>query len=146
MVIPKMTKNIKSYSELITIPNFEDRFEYVKLDGIVGKETFGFDRYLNQQFYNSYEYRKFRREMIIRDMGCDLGIEERPIGGLIILHHINPISPADILDRNVRILLDPENTICVSHRTHNAIHYGDSNLLITNPIERKPNDTCPWKH
>lgn len=141
-----MTKNIKSYSELITIPNFEDRFEYVKLDGIVGKETFGFDRYLNQQFYNSYEYRKFRREMIIRDMGCDLGIEERPIGGLIILHHINPISPADILDRNVRILLDPENTICVSHRTHNAIHYGDSNLLITNPIERKPNDTCPWKH
>ena len=146
MVIPKMTKNIKSYSELIKISTFEDRFEYVKLDGIVGKETFGFDRYLNQQFYNSYEYRKFRREMIIRDMGCDLGIEERPIGGLIILHHINPISPADILDRNVRILLDPENTICVSHRTHNAIHYGDSNLLITNPIERKPNDTCPWKH
>ena len=145
-MIPKMTKNIKSYSELIKISTFEDRFEYVKLDGIVGKETFGFDRYLNQQFYNSYEYRKFRREMIIRDMGCDLGIEERPIGGLIILHHINPISPADILDRNVRILLDPENTICVSHRTHNAIHYGDSNLLITNPIERKPNDTCPWKH
>lgn len=139
------TKNIKCYSELITIPTFEERFEYLKLDGVVGKETFGFDRYLNQQFYNSYEYRKFRREIIIRDMGCDLGIEERPIGGLIILHHINPITPEDILGRNIRILLDPENSICVSHGTHNAIHYGDSSLLITNPIERKPNDTCPWR-
>ena len=140
-----MKKIIKSYSELITIPTFEDRFEYLKLDGTVGKETFGFDRYLNQQFYNSYEYRKFRREIIVRDMGCDLGIEERPINGLIILHHINPIDPEDILDRNIRILLDPENSICVSLRTHNAIHYGDSSLLITNPIERKPNDTCPWR-
>ena len=141
-----MTKIIKCYSELITIPTFEDRFEYVKLDGVVGKETFGFDRYLNQQFYNSYEYRKFRREMILRDMGCDLGIEDRPINGLIILHHINPISPEDILERNIRILLDPENTICVGLRTHNAIHYGDSSLLITTPIERTPNDTCPWRH
>jgi hypothetical protein len=141
-----MKKNIKSYSELITIPTYEGRFEYLQLDGTVGKETFGFDRYLNQQFYNSYEYRKFRREMIIRDMGCDLGIEERPINGLIILHHINPIAPEDILNRNIRILLDPDNTICVSHRTHNAIHYGDSSLLITAPIERKPNDTCPWRH
>lgn len=138
-------KSIKCYSELVTIPTFEDRFKYVKLDGTVGKETFGFDRYLNQQFYNSYEYRKFRREIIIRDMGCDLGIEEHPIGGLIILHHITPISPDDILGRNIRILLDPENSICVSLRTHNAIHYGDSSLLITNPIERKPNDTCPWR-
>jgi hypothetical protein len=138
--------NIKCYSELITIPSYEGRFEYLQLDGIVGKETFGFDRYLNQQFYNSYEYRKFRREMIIRDMGCDLGIEERPIGGLIILHHINPIALEDILNRNIRILLDPENTICTAHRTHNAIHYGDSSLLITNPIERRPNDTCPWRH
>lgn len=140
-----MTKSIKCYSELITIPTYEGRFEYLQLDGNVGKETFGFDRYLNQQFYNSYEYRKFRREMIIRDKGCDLGIEERPINGLIILHHINPISPDDIINRNIRILLDPENTICVAHRTHNAIHYGDSSLLTTNPIERKPNDTCPWR-
>lgn len=140
------TKNIKCYSELITIPTYEGRFEYLKLDGIVGRETFGFDRYLNQQFYNSYEYRKFRREMIIRDMGCDLGVEEYPINGLIILHHINPINPDDILSRNIRILLDPENTICTAHRTHNAIHYGDSSLLITAPIERKPNDTCPWRH
>lgn len=141
-----MKTNIKCYSELITIPTYEGRFKYLQLDGIVGKETFGFDRYLNQQFYNSYEYRKFRREMIIRDMGCDLGIEERPINGLIILHHINPIAPEDILNRNIRILLDPENTICTAHRTHNAIHYGDSSLLITDPIERKPNDTCPWRN
>ena len=141
-----MTKTIKSYSELISIPTYEGRFEYLRLDGSIGEKTFGFDRYLNQQFYTSYEYRKFRREMIIRDMGCDLGLEEYPINGLIILHHINPISPDDILNRNIRILLDPENTICVAHRTHNAIHYGDSSLLITSPIERKPNDTCPWRH
>jgi ribosomal protein L20A (L18A) len=145
-VIRMTTKNIRCYSELITIPTFEGRFEYLKLDGIVGRETFGFDRYLNQQFYTSYEYRKFKRDIVIRDMGCDLGIEDRPIRSRIILHHINPISPEDILDRNIRILLDPENAICVSHRTHNAIHYGDSSLLITAPIERRPNDTCPWKY
>ena len=141
-----MTKTIKCYSELIKIPTFEDRFEYLKLSGTVGKETFGFDRYLNQQFYSSYEYRKFRRDMILRDNGCDLGVDGYEINGLIILHHINPIAPEDILRRNVWVLLDPENTICVSHRTHNAIHYGDSSLLITSPIERKPNDTCPWRH
>ena len=141
-----MKKSIKCYSELITIPTFEDRFEYLRLDGTVGAETFGFDRYLNQQFYNSYEYRKFRRSIILRDNGCDLGIEDRPINGLIILHHINPIDPADILNRNIRILLDPENAICVGLRTHNAIHYGDSSLLLTTPIDRKPNDTCPWRH
>lgn len=139
-------KIFKCYSELITIPDFEGRFEYLKLDGTVGKETFGFDRYLNQQFYNSYEYRKFRRDMIIRDLGCDLGVDGYPINGVVILHHINPIAPDDIISRNIRILLDPENTICVSHRTHNAIHYGDSSSIITKPIERKPNDTCPWRH
>ena len=141
-----MMKSIKSYSELITIPTFEDRFEYLRLDGDVGRETFGFDRYLNQQFYTSYEYRKFRRQIILRDRACDLGLEEYPINGLVILHHINPISPDDILGRNVRILLDPENVICVSLRTHNAIHYGDSSSILTGPIERKPNDTCPWRH
>lgn len=140
-----MSMNIKCYSELIKMPTFEERFEYCKLDGTVGKETFGFDRYLNQQFYTSYEYRKFRREIILRDMGCDLGVDGFPIGGLIILHHINPISPDDILDRNVRVLLDPENSICVSHRTHNAIHYGDISLIQTAPIERTKNDTCPWR-
>lgn len=138
--------NIKCYSELITIPTYEGRFDYLYLGGTVGKETFGFDRYLNQQFYNSYEYRKFRREMIIRDMGCDMGVEGFLISGVIVLHHIVPISTEDILNRNIRILLDPENTICVSFQTHNAIHYGDSNLIMTMPIERKPNDTCPWRH
>lgn len=141
-----MTKIIKCYSELITIPTYEGRFEYLRLDGTVGKETFGFDRYLNQQFYNSYEYRKFRRDMVIRDMGCDMAMEGYPLGDGFFLHHINPIAPEDILNRNIRILLDPENTVCVTFRTHNAIHYGDSKLLITDPIERKPNDTCPWRH
>lgn len=138
--------SIKCYSELIKIPTFEGRFEYCKLDGTVGRETFGYDRYLNQQFYTSYEYRKFRREIILRDMGCDLGVDGFPIGGLVILHHINPISPDDILKRNIRILLDPENSICVSHKTHNAIHYGDISLIQIAPIERKINDTCPWRH
>lgn len=138
--------SIKCYSELITIPTFEERFEYLRLDGSVGRETFGYDRYLNQQFYTSYEYRKFRRSIILRDLGCDLGIPDRPIGGLVILHHINPISPDDILCRNIKILLDPENSICVSLDTHNAIHYGDSSSLLTVPIDRKRNDTCPWRH
>ena len=141
-----MTKLIKCYSELITIPTYEGRFEYLKLDGAVGKETFGFDRYLNQQFYNSYEYRKFRRDMVLRDMGCDMAMEGYPLGKGFFLHHINPIAPEDILNRNIKILLDPENTICVTFRTHNAIHYGDSSLLITAPIERRPNDTCPWRY
>ena len=145
MVI-QMTKIIKSYSELITIPTYEGRFEYLYLGGAVGKETFGFDRYLNQQFYNSYEYRKFRRDMALRDLGCDMAMDGYPLGETFILHHINPISPDDILNRNIRILLDPENTVCANFRTHNAIHYGDSSLLITAPIERKPNDTCPWRH
>ena len=138
--------SIKCYSELIKLPTFEERFEYLRLDGTVGKETFGFDRYLNQQFYSSYEYRKFRRSIVLRDKGCDLGIEEVPINGLIILHHINPIHPEDILSRNIRILLDPENTISVGLRTHNAIHYGDMSHIVLAPIERKQNDTCPWRH
>ena len=137
--------SIKCYSELITIPTFEGRFDYLQLDGIVGQETFGFDRYLNQQFYTSHEYRKFRRDIVVRDMGCDLGVEGYPINGLIILHHINPISPEDIIGHNIKILLDPENSICVSLRTHNAIHYGNRDSILTIPIERKPNDTCPWR-
>lgn len=144
-VIQKMT-TIKCYSELITIPTYEGRFEYLYIGGTVGKETFGFDRYLNQQFYSSYEYRKFRRDMLIRDMGFDMAMEGYPLNNSFFLHHINPISPEDILNRNIRILLDPENTVCVSFRTHNAIHYGDSSLLITAPIERKQYDTCPWRH
>ena len=136
---------IKSYSELIKIPTYKERFEYLKLDGIVGKDTFGYDRYLNQAFYNSPEWRRFRRDMIIRDNGCDLACEGYEIQGKIILHHINPITQDDLISRRRDVLFDPENIICVTHNTHNAIHYGDANLLIIGPIERVANDTCPWK-
>ena len=136
---------IKSYSELIKIPTYKERFEYLKLDGIVGKDTFGYDRYLNQAFYNSPEWRRFRRGMIIRDNGCDLACEGYEIRGKIILHHINPLTQDDLISRRRDVLFDPENIICVTHNTHNAIHYGDANLLITGPIERVANDTCPWK-
>lgn len=140
-----MTMITKSYSELITLPTFEDRYHYLKLDGRVGEETFGYDRYLNQVFYTSKEWRTFRRDIITRDLGCDLGILDREIGGHIIIHHLNPITLADIHKRNLAILLNPENAICVSHITHQAIHYGDESLLITTPIERSRNDTCPWR-
>lgn len=136
----------KSYSSLITLPTFEERFRYLKLGGSIGEETFGFDRYLNQVFYSTLEWRNFRRDMIIRDMGCDLGIQDREIGGIIILHHINPISMSDIRQRNINILLNPENVICVSFNTHNAIHYGDESILTPSSlVERRPNDTCPWR-
>lgn len=136
---------IKSYSELITLPTFKERYEYLKLGGKVGEETFGFDRYLNQMFYRTREWKDFRREIIVRDMGCDLGIEDREIQGLIIVHHINPIPKFAIIERKLDILLNPENAICVCHNTHNAIHYGDDSLLVLAPIERKQNDTCPWR-
>lgn len=137
--------NIRSYSELITLPTFIERFEYLKLNGEVGKETFGFDRWLNQIFYSSKEWKDFRRDIIIRDMGCDLGIEDREIRGLIFIHHLNPISIDDIRNRRIEVLLNPENVICTSMVTHNAIHYGDESLLISEPIERSRNDTCPWR-
>ena len=136
--------SIKTYSELITLPTFEERYRYLRLEGDVGKETFGWDRYLNQVFYSSIEWKKFRRDIIVRDMGCDLGIEDREIGGLIYLHHIEPITVDDIVQRRA-CLLDPENVICTSFGTHNAIHYGDESLLTLSPIERTRNDTCPWK-
>ena len=135
---------IKTYSELISIPTYEERFDYLKLEGVVGKDTFGYDRYLNQAFYNSPEWRRFRRDIIIRDNGCDLACEGYDIRGRIILHHINPLTQEDLINRK-EALFNPENIICVSHNTHNAIHYGDANLLITGPIERVANDTCPWK-
>lgn len=140
-----MMASIKTYSELITIPTFEERYQYLKLSGEVGKETFGFDRWLNQVFYNSKEWKQFRRDIIVRDMGCDLGIEDREIGGLIFIHHIEPISLDDILHRRVEVLLNPDNAICASFETHQAIHYGDASLLMTVPLERTPNDTCPWR-
>ena len=137
--------NIKTYSELITIPTFEERFEYLKLDGCVGVETFGFDRYLNQAFYKSDEWLSIRDYVITRDNGCDLGVEGYEIYGRIIIHHMNPITKEDILQRS-KFLIDPEYLITTIKRTHDAIHYSDSNLLVKAPIERSKNDTCPWRH
>lgn len=138
-------QTFKTYSELITLPTFEERFEYLKLDGVVGKETFGFDRYLNQRFYqNDIEWKRVRDFVIMRDCGCDLGIDNREIHGKIIVHHINPISKDDIIYRTKK-LLDPENLVCTIKSTHDAIHYGDENLLMKGPVERKQNDTCPWR-
>ena len=135
---------IKTYSELITFSTFEERFEYLQLKGIVGQETFGFDRYLNQILYSSKEWKSLRNEIIVRDNGCDLALEGFEIHGRILIHHINPITIDDVIKRR-GIVFDPENLICVTHNTHNAIHYGDKSLLITGPIERRANDTCPWK-
>ena len=138
------TKIIRTYSELIRIPTFFERFEYLKLGGAVGVETFGYDRYLNQTLYRSYEWKRFRRDIIIRDNGCDLAVDDREIGGKILVHHIDPLLPKDITNRSSKIF-DPENVICVSLDTHNAIHYGDAELLMGDPVIRTPNDTCPWK-
>lgn len=134
---------IRCYKELRRLPTFERRYEYLKLSGIVGETTFGFDRYLNQLLYTSKRWRKTRDEIIIRDKACDLGMEDYEINNLILIHHMNPLTIEDIeLDRD--IIYDPEFLICSSKRTHNAIHYGDKSLLPKLPIERKPNDTCPW--
>lgn len=135
---------IKTYSELITLDTFEERFQYLCLDGTVGIDTFGFDRIFNQRFYTSTEWRRVRDEVIFRDNGCDLGVRGYEIGGKIIIHHINPIC-LDDLDRHSDLLLNPEYLITTTHATHNAIHYGDERLLITAPVERSRNDTCPWK-
>ena len=139
------TTNIRTYSELIQLPTLEERFDYLRLDGVVGKDTFGFDRYLNQQFYRSSEWKRIRNQVIVRDNGCDLGIDEYEIHGRILIHHMNPISIED-LQYTSDLLMNPEYLICVSHRTHNAIHYGDESLIVTTPIERSQNDTCPWRH
>ena len=136
--------NTRTYSELIAIPTYLERFRYLKLSGQVGADTFGHDRYLNQVLYKSPECRRFRRDIIIRDNGCDLACDDYEIHGKIIIHHIDPITIDDVLNRNPKIF-DPENVICVAMMTHNAIHYGDENLLMTGPIERLPNDTCPWR-
>ena len=137
--------NIRTYSELIKIPTFKDRFEYLQLDGKVGEETFGFDMYLNQIFYKSPEWKAVRDFVIIRDQGCDLAMEGHEIFGRIMVHHMNPIRIEDIVNRS-KYLLDPEYLICTIKNTHDAIHYGDGSLLITGPIERTKNDTCPWRH
>ena len=143
MVI-QMSTIIRSYSELITLPTFEERFEYLKLDGAVGLETFGYDRYLNQILYRSSEWKRLRNGIIIRDNGCDLGCEGFEIYDRILIHHINPITIEDVLKRRPNVF-DPDNLISTSHNTHNAIHYGDVELLTIAPIERTKNDTCPWR-
>lgn len=135
---------MRTYDELIQIPTFKERFEYLKLIGEVGKDTFGFDRYLNQNFYKSPIWRRIRNEVILRDNGCDLAHPDFPIAGKIIIHHMNPVDTDDVIYQR-EILLNPEYLICVSHMTHNAIHYGSQELLPSDPIERKPNDTCPWR-
>lgn len=140
-----MTMIIRTYSELITIPTFEERYKYLKIGGKVGEETFGFERYLNQEFYKSHEWQSIRRQVIVRDLGCDLGIEGREIHGKIIVHHMNPITIDDIVSAS-DFLLNPEYLICTLKSTHDAIHYGDESLLIKAPVERMKNDTCPWKH
>lgn len=136
---------IRTYEELIEFSTFEERFDYLKLDGMVGQDTFGFDRYLNQIFYKSKEWKAVKDYVIIRDLGCDLASEGYEIRGRIIVHHMNPVQVREIIDRS-RIILDPRYLISTSHNTHNAIHYGDRNLLVLSPVIRKPNDTCPWKH
>lgn len=144
MVIQMITM-IRKYSELIQIPTFLERYEYLKLSGQVAYETFGCDRYLNQIFYKSEEWQRIRDYVIIRDNACDLGIPGREIYKKIIIHHMNPISKLDILNRS-KYLLDPEFLICTIKQTHDAIHYGGEDLLIKDPIERTKNDTCPWRH
>lgn len=140
----RMSTSIKCYSELIALPTYEERFQYLQLNGRVGSDTFGFDRYLNQKFYKTPEWRRLRNQIILRDNGCDLGVEGYEIFGIIMIHHMNPITKADIVSMT-EYLTNPEYLICVTPNTHNAIHYGDESLLCTGPIERKPNDTCPWK-
>lgn len=138
--------NIRTYSELITIPTFVERYRYLRLGGRVGEETFGFDRYLNQSFYRTdEEWLAVRDEVIIRDCGCDLAMPDREIPARIIVHHMNPITKEDIL-RRTRFLLDPEYLICTIKSTHDAIHYGDESLLLLDPIVRSKHDTCPWRH
>lgn len=138
--------SIKTYSELILLPTFEERFDYLMLRGVVGEETFGFDRWLNQVFYKTKEWRSLRRQVILRDKGCDLGVEGCEIQGNIYVHHINPITKQDILDRS-DLLLNPEYLISTSYDTHQAITYGNKVFVLTRtPAERYENDTCPWKN
>ncbi len=139
-------KSIKTYSELVKLNSFEERYKYLKLEGKVGEDTFGFDRYLNQIFYKTDEWKSVRDYVISRDNGCDLGMSDREIKfGKILVHHMNPITKEDILNRS-DMLLNPEYLITTTKNTHDAIHYGSDDLLYQDPVERYENDTCPWKH
>lgn len=135
---------LKSYRNLILLPTILDRFEYLRIKANVGDPTFGFDRFINQDFYQSREWRQVRMKVIARDEGCDLGMPDYPIGGKVIIHHINPITAEDI-ENSSDLLFDLDNLICVSESTHNAIHFGDETLLPAEPIIRRPGDTCPWR-
>ena len=142
----KMSRTtIRTYSELSKLKTFEERYLYLQLNGAVGEETFGFERYLNQMFYKSKEWKNLRNHIILRDNGCDLGVEDYEIYGRILIHHMNPITTEDIINRS-DFLLNPEYLISSSHNTHQAITYGDINILIKPPIERRKNDTCPWRN
>ena len=134
----------KSYSELCRLQTFEERYEYLRLGGAVGRETFGYDRYLNQALYQSRDWKRVRDQVIVRDDGCDLGIPDRRIYGRVVIHHINTINLEDI-ERRSEYIFDLDNLICTSHDTHNAIHFGDASLLVRLPPERRKGDTCPWK-
>lgn len=142
----KMMTNtsIRTYSELIKLPTFKERYRYLKMNGMVGEETFGFDRWLNQAFYKSKEWLAIRDHVIFRDNGCDLAMPDREIHGRVLIHHMNPITKRDILDRS-EFLLNPEYLICVTKITHDAIHYSDESLLYEDFVGRTMNDTCPWK-
>lgn len=135
---------LRNYTELSKLKTFEERYKYLRLEGVVAEETFGYERYFNQKFYKSKEWKRLRDYVIMRDRGCDLGIEDREIiGEWIIIHHMNPVTLDDIKNAT-DILLDPEYLISTVHNTHNAIHYGTEDLLMLN-TERKKNDTCPWR-
>lgn len=136
-------KMIRTYSELCKLPTFKERFNYLSLDGLVGQDTFGFERYLNQRFYRSKEWKQLRNKIIVRDNGCDLGIDGREIFGRVIIHHMNPVGVEDIENAS-EYLLNPEYLICVSHLTHNAIHYGDESIFPEEFVERSPGDTKLW--
>ena len=137
-------QKMKTYNECIKLKTFDERFEYLQLHGLVGEETFGYSRYLNQILYRSPEWKRLRQEVIIRDNGCDLAFNGYEINGKILIHHINPISLQDIEERSPKVF-DMNNLITVSFMTHQAIHYGSKDLLLLDPVERKPNDQCPWR-
>lgn len=139
-----MDIKMRTYRELIRLKSFEERYEYLRIGGLIGESTFGFERYLNQALYTSQKWRNLRNQIIVRDNGCDLAFEGREIPGHIIIHHMNPITREQLQDPDESIF-DPEYLICVSQNTHNAIHYGDKNLLAKDYVPRRPNDTCPWK-
>ena len=145
--VMKMSDVKRRYSELIKIPTYLDRYEYLRINGRVGEDTFGFDRWLNQKFYHDKVWKRTKSAIIARDLGCDMAMDGYEIYGRIYVHHLNPITYDDIVNQNLSALLDPEFLVCVSHSTHEAIHYGDKNLLRLHesPVERRPNDTCLWK-